>query len=101
MASSELVRYGGASASRIERRAAKEIAVERARVAVTLARDVAKVEAVAVVAKDAMIANAEVTMLEQALAAQNPAAAARLKAVADAGCTATVGIVFNAGGRPW
>ncbi len=95
----ELVRYGGMGSSRIERKAAKEIAVARARSAVACARDVAKVEAVAEVAERAMLANAEVTMLEQALAAQNPAVAARVKAVADAGCAATVGIVFRTGGR--
>lgn len=94
---SELVRYGGVGSSRLERRTAKEVAVVQARHRVACARDVARVELVAEVTERALVASAEVTMLEQALAGQSAAAAARGEQIANAATAALVGVVFRAG----
>jgi len=61
--------------TKIERQAAKEIALARATGSVLAAREAAKIDALADVAETALLAGAEVASLEGLLLARNPNAA--------------------------
>jgi hypothetical protein len=72
--------------SRVERRAAKEIALSRAASSVLAAREAAKVDAIASVGETAMLNAFDLTCLESALVARNPAFAGRAAFIGDRAC---------------
>jgi hypothetical protein len=72
--------------SRVERRAAKEIALTRAAGNVLAARESAKVDAIASVGETAMLNAFDLTCLESALVARNPAFAGRAAFIGDRAC---------------
>ncbi len=72
--------------SRVERRAAKEIALTRAASSVLAAREAAKVDAIASVGEAAMLNAFDLTCLEGALVARNPAFAGRAAFIGDRAC---------------
>jgi hypothetical protein len=88
---------GGWMATREERRAAREVNRVRLRGAVATAYDVTRIEAVEEVAGSALVAAAQVSALESALAQQTPQARARLQHIADSSSIAIAGIVTQAG----
>lgn len=90
----DLVLYSsGANITRAERRAAKEIALMRAASSVLAAREAAKVDAIAEVAQTAVVAAAELSVLESALATRTPQAAGRMAYINDRACTAMGGVI--------
>jgi hypothetical protein len=72
--------------SRLERRAAGEIAVSRAASSVLAARESAKVDAIAAVGETALLNAFELTCLESALVARNPAFGGRAAYIGDRAC---------------
>jgi hypothetical protein len=76
------------SLSRVERRAAKEIALNRAASSVLAARGVAKVEAIAEVGESALSSAAVLTDLECFLVTRNPGFAGRAAYINAAAVTA-------------
>jgi photosystem II stability/assembly factor-like uncharacterized protein len=72
--------------SRAERRAAKEIALTRAAGNVLAAREAAKIDAITSVGETAMLNAFELTCLESALVARNPAFAGRAAFIGDGAC---------------
>lgn len=94
---SELVPLSGAFPSRLERRTAKDIARVRARGAVVAAREMAKVEAVADVAKTALTETADVVGFYTLLVARTPEAQVQLEHVTSAACAAIADGVLHSG----
>lgn len=78
--------YGGLGLTRVERRAAKEVAVTRAAGSVLAARECAKADAIAAVGETAMLNAFDLTCLESALVARNPAFAGRAAYIGDRAC---------------
>lgn len=72
--------------SRVERRAAKEIALTRAASSVLAAREAAKLDAIAEVGQTAMLNAFDLTCLENALVARNPTFAGRAAYIGDRAC---------------
>jgi len=68
---------GSLGLTRVERRAAKEIALTRAAGSVLAAREAAKADAIASVAETALVNAYDLTCLECALVARTPAFAGR------------------------
>jgi hypothetical protein len=89
----------GRALTRVERRAASEIALARAASSVLAARESAKIEALAEVADTALLSAAEVSSLEGLLAMRTPHAARRLGHIADQTCVAMGGVVVRMGRR--
>ena len=83
----------GRGLTRVERRAAKEIALHRAASSVLAAREAAKVNAITEVAETAILSAAELSALEGLLAARTPQAAGRLAYINDRACMAMGGVV--------
>jgi hypothetical protein len=79
--------------SRVERRAAKEIALIRAASSVLAAREAAKIDAITEVAGTALLSVAELSSLEGLLVARTPHAAGRLAYINDRACMAMGGVV--------
>jgi hypothetical protein len=80
--------------SRVERRAATEIALTRAASTVLAARESAKIEALTEVAETALLSAAELSILEGLLVARNPGAfAGRAAYINDRACMAIGGVV--------
>jgi hypothetical protein len=79
---------GGMSLSRVERRAAKEVAVVRAASSVLAAREATKLDVIAEVAETALLNASAVSSLEAVLVMRTPHAAGRLSYIADAACMA-------------
>jgi len=83
----------GLGLSRVERRAAKEIALTRAASSVLTAREAAKIEAITEVAETALLSAAELSNLEGLLVARTPHAAGRLAYINDRAVMAMGGVV--------
>jgi actin-like ATPase involved in cell morphogenesis len=73
----------GRSLSRVERRAAKEIALTRAASSVLAAREAAAIAAIASVGEDAMFAAADLSSVEELVSARTPLAAHRVAHIGD------------------
>lgn len=73
----------GRGLTRVDRRAAKEIALTRVASSVLAAREAAAIDAIADVAETAMLSTAAVSNLEGLLAARTPHAAGRLAYIGD------------------
>jgi hypothetical protein len=84
---------GGRALTRVERRAASEIALARAASTVLAARASAKVDAIAEVAETAVLSTAGLSSLESVLAARTPHAAGRLAYINDRACMAMGNVV--------
>ncbi len=82
------VPYSGGSLglTRVERRASKEIATTRAASNVLAAREAAKADAIASVGETIMLNAFDLTCLESALVARNPAFAGRAAYIGDRAC---------------
>jgi hypothetical protein len=85
--------------TKVERRAASDIALARAASSVVAAREAAKIEAITEVAETALLSAAEVSSLEGLLVARTPHAAMRLAHIADQACMAMGGVVVQMGRR--
>jgi hypothetical protein len=79
--------------TRVERRAAKEIATTRAVGSVLAAREAAKADAIASVGETVMLNAFDLTCLEGALVARNPAFAGRAAYIGDRVCTSMAGVL--------
>jgi hypothetical protein len=84
---------------RIERRTSREISGARAYGQTISAHEIAKVEAVAQISEAALLATSHVSAVEALLVSRTPHAEARLRHIADAGCTSMATIVLRAGSR--
>jgi hypothetical protein len=82
---------------KLERQTSREIARARAYGATVSAREIAKVEAVAQISEAALLATSHVSAVEALLISRTPHAEARLRHIADAGCTGMATIVLRAG----
>jgi hypothetical protein len=91
---SEQLRTGG-----IERQASREIARARGYGAVVSANGLAQLEAVAQVTEAALLATSHISAVEALLVSRTPHAEARLRHIADAGCTGMANIVLSTGSR--
>jgi hypothetical protein len=76
----------GLGLTRVERRAAKEIALTRAASNVLAARESAKADAIADVGETVLLNAFDLTCLESALVARNPAFAGRAAYINDRAC---------------
>jgi hypothetical protein len=85
--------------TRLERRVSKEIASARGYGAVVSARETAKLEAIAQVTEAALLATSHVSAVEALLVERTPHAEARLRHIADAGCTGMASVVLRTGSR--
>ena len=83
--------------SRLERRAASEIAVTRAASTVLAARETARLDLIADVAETAMLNAFALTCLESALVARTPAFAGRAAYIGDHACMAMGKVVAQSG----
>ena len=83
----------------IERQASREISRSRAYGATVSAREIAKVEALAQVTEAALLATSHVSAVEALLVSRTPHAEARLRHIADTGCTGMAGVVLSTGSR--
>jgi hypothetical protein len=83
--------------SRLERRAASEIALTRAASSMLIARESARVDVIADVAETAMLNASALSGLEAALVMRTPHAAGRLGHIADSACLAMGSVVARAG----
>ena len=81
--------------TRIERQASREIARAQAYGATVSARERAKVEAIAQVTETALLATSHVSAIEALLISRTPHAEARLRHIADAGCTGMASVVLG------
>lgn len=88
---------GGWLATREQRRAAREVNRVRLRGVLATAYDVTRIEAVEEVAGSALVAAAQVSALEGALAQQTPHAQAQLRHITNASSVALGRIVTQAG----
>lgn len=87
----------GRGLTRIERRAANEIAVTRAASSVLAARESARLDLIADVAETALLNAAALSGLEAALIMRAPHAAGRLGHIADSACMAMGKVVARTG----
>lgn len=85
--------------SRQERKASQEIDRIRLGSQVAAAREAAKVEAIADVARTALMETGELSALEGFLARRTPHAVPRLQYVADAAATGMAGVVVRMASR--
>lgn len=85
--------------SAIERRASRDIARSHAYGATVSARETAKVDAIAEVTEAALLATSHVSAVEALLVSRTPHAEARLRHIADAGCTGMASVVLGMGRR--
>lgn len=83
--------------SKLERRAASEIALSRAASSVLAARGSARLDVIADVAETAMLNASALSGLEAALVMRTPHAAGRLGHIADSACLAMGRVVARAG----
>jgi hypothetical protein len=90
---------GELTPTRLERQASKEIARGHAYGRAVAARETAKVEAVAQVTEAALLATSHVSAVEALLISRTPHAEARLRHIADAGCTGMASVVLGLGHR--
>lgn len=84
---------------RIERHVSREIAHAKGYGSVVSARGVAQLEAVAQVTEAALLATSHVSAVEALLISRTPHAEARLRHIADAGCTGMANIVLRTGSQ--
>lgn len=87
------------SGGRIERQTSREITQARAYGAVVSAQQLAKVEAIAQVTEAALLATSHVSAVEALLISRTPHAEARLRHIADAGCTGMATVVLRTGSQ--
>jgi hypothetical protein len=73
----------GLGLSRVERRAAKEIALARAASSVLAAREAAVIDAIASVGESAILAAGDISLCEELVAARTPSGAHRYAYLAD------------------
>jgi hypothetical protein len=83
--------------SKLERRAASEIALTRATSSVLAARESARLDVIADVAETAMLNASALSNLEAALIMRTPHAAGRLGHIADSACLAMGKVVARTG----
>jgi hypothetical protein len=83
--------------SRLERRVAGEIAINRAASSVLAARESARLDVIAEVAETALLNASALSNLEAALVMRTPHAAGRLGHIADSACMAMGKVVAQAG----
>lgn len=83
--------------SRVERRAAKEIALTRAASSVLAARESARLDLITDVAETALLNAAALSGLEAALVMRTPHAVGRLGHIADSACMAMGKVVARTG----
>jgi hypothetical protein len=93
-----LAGLGELANTRIERQASREITRARAYGATVSVREIAKVEAIAQVTEAALLATSHVSAIEGLLVSRTPHAEARLRHIADAGCTGMASVVLSTGG---
>ncbi len=86
-------------AGRVQRRTSREIAQAKGYGSVVSARSVASVEAVAQITEAALLATSHVSAVEGLLVRRTPHAEARLRHIADAGCTGMATIVLKTGSQ--
>lgn len=84
---------------RIERQVSREIAQARGYGSVVSARGIVQLEAVAQVTEAALLATSHVSAVEALLVSRTPHAEARLRHIADAGCTGMANIVLRTGSQ--
>jgi hypothetical protein len=82
---------------RVERQASREITRAHAYGAAVSAREIAKVEALAQITEAALLATSHVSAVEALLVTRTPHAEARLRHIADAGCTGMASVVLGTG----
>jgi hypothetical protein len=87
----------GLGLTRVERRAAKEIALTRAASSVLAARESARLDLITDVAEAALLNASAVSSLEAALVMRMPHAAGRLGHIADSACMAMGKVVARTG----
>jgi hypothetical protein len=85
------------SVSKVERRAANEIAITRAASSVLAARESARLDLIAEVAETALLNVSALSSLEAALVTRTPHAAGRLGHIADSACMAMGKVVARTG----
>ena len=90
---------GELATTAVQRRAGREIARSQAYGAAVSAREAAKIEAIADVTEAALLATSHVSAVEALLIARTPHAEARLRHIADAGCTGMASVVLGMGRR--
>jgi hypothetical protein len=89
--------YLSRSHSKLERRAASEIALNRAASSVLAARESARVDAIAEVAEVALMNASALSGLEAVLVMRTPHAAGRLGHIADSACIAMGSVAARTG----
>lgn len=94
-----LSQLGELAGGRIERQAAREIARAQAYGQAVSAREGAKIEAIAQVTETALLGTSHVSAIEALLVSRTPHAEARLRHIADAGCTGMASVVLRLGSR--
>lgn len=85
--------------SRLERQTSREISRAQSHGATIAAREGARVEAIAQVTEAALLATSHVSAVEALLVSRTPHAEARLRHIADAGCTGMASVVLGLGRR--
>ena len=97
--STSLVPIGssGLVPSRIERQVARELQSVRLVQMLTVARESARVEAIADITRTGLIEASQVSELEAILFERSPHAGGRLKQIADCGVAAIADVVLRAG----
>jgi hypothetical protein len=83
----------------LERQTSREITRGRALSQVVSAQDIAKLEAIAQVSEAALLATSHISAVEALLISRTPHAEARLRHIADAGCTGMATVVLRVGSR--
>ena len=86
-------------AGRLERQTSREIAQAKGYGSVVSARGIANVEALAQVTEAALLATSHVSAVEALLVSRTPHAEARLRHIADAGCTGMATVVLRTGSQ--
>ena len=94
-----LSNLGALSSTRIERQTSLEITRARAYGVTVSAREIAKVEALGQVTEAALLATSHISAVEALLVSRTPHAEARLRHIADAGCTGMASVVLGTGSR--
>ena len=84
---------------RIERQISREIAQAKSCGSVVSARGIANVEALGQVTEAALLATSHVSAVEALLVSRTPHAEARLRHIADAGCTGMATVVLRTGSQ--
>jgi hypothetical protein len=85
--------------TKVDRRAAKEIALTRAAGSMLAARETTKIDVITEVAEAAVLGAAELSSLEGLLVARTPHAAGRLAYINDRACMAMGNVVAQLGRR--